>query len=149
MTNAARPGFAVVLIEKLVTSRSTILLVDEDPRRRALIGYMLKESGYHVVTAPSGKLAETLVDELASLDLVITATIMQSEGAAGIRLADYVAQHRPPVETILISHYSRELLRHIPGFNAQPNFLRWPFEAGELLAWVRRLIVKRAASHGT
>ena len=125
-----------------------IVLVDEDSGRCKTIECVLTDAGYNVIILEDTRKAERLVDAKAQFDLAIAAVLTHDRGATGIGLAEYISQHRPGTQTLLISHYSRELLRHIPGFNDQRNFLRWPCDASELLSWVRCLTGSRTATHG-
>jgi DNA-binding response OmpR family regulator len=62
-------------------------------------------------------------------------------GDSGIHLAEHIERSKRTNSTLLISHYSRDLLHLVPGFDRQRYFLPNPFKPEDLLARVRILVV--------
>ena len=115
-----------------------VLVVDEYVERRERTKNILTENGYIALTAESAEEAEALCDTKAAIDLIVTSVVMT--GDSGIHLAEHVEASDCHISTLLISHFSRDLLRMVRGFSRQPEFLPNPFTAEELLTRVRRLL---------
>lgn len=115
-----------------------ILVVDENLDRQERTKNILTENGYIVLTAESAEEAEALCDTTAAIDLIVTSVVMT--GDSGIHLAEHVEASGRHISTLMISHFSRDLLRMVRGFSRQPEFLPNPFTAEELLTRVRRLL---------
>lgn len=119
-------------------SAKVILGVDENVDRQERTKAILAEQGYIVLTAESAEEAETLCDTTEAIHLIVTGVVMT--GDSGIHLAEHVEASDRSISTLLISHFSRDLLRMVRGFSRQPEFLPNPFTAEELLTRVRRLL---------
>ena len=76
-------------------------------------------------------------------DLIICSVVMNQGGESGVHLAEHIEKSKRTNSTLLVSHFSRELLRHVPGFSRQRDFLSNPFTEEELLARVRGLIGRK------
>jgi len=116
-----------------------ILVADGDSPRLARTQEILTRAGYVVLTANSAEEAEALADTAAEFDLVICAVVLDG-GNSGVHLAEHIERSKRTVSTLLVSHYRRELLHYIPGFDQQRYFLSNPFSAEELLKRVRKLL---------
>jgi DNA-binding NtrC family response regulator len=65
--------------------RPTVMVVDDEPRVCQLLERLLREEGYHVVTAQSGQRALTLAAE-ASSDVIVLDIVMPGlDGVATLR----------------------------------------------------------------
>ncbi len=115
----------------------TIFVVDGNSERRERTEKILVDSGYAVMSASSAEEAEAIADTSIHFDLIVTAVVMDGEN--GIHLAEHIEKSQRTNSTLLISHFSRDLLQHVPGFIRQPNFLANPFSEQELLSRVRAL----------
>jgi CheY-like chemotaxis protein len=117
-----------------------ILVVDDDSQRLARTQQILTEAGYRVLSARSAEEAEALADTTAVFDLIICPVVMEGGGESGVHLAEHIERSKRTNSTLLFSHYSRDLLRHVPGFDRQRHFLSNPFSVEELLRRVRDLL---------
>ena len=81
-----------------------ILLVDDEPGIRKILGIALADYGYTVTTAKNGPEALTFVDP--SLPQIIL-TDIKMPGMDGITLLRAVKQLHPDVEVIIITHGHR------------------------------------------
>ena len=117
-----------------------ILVVDDDGQRLARTQKILTEAGYSVLSAGSAEEAEALADTEVVFDLVVCAVVMGGRGHTGVHLAEHIERSKRTNSTLLVSHYSRDLLHHVPGFDQQHHFLSNPFSAEELLRRVRDLL---------
>jgi two-component system cell cycle sensor histidine kinase/response regulator CckA len=128
-----------------------ILVVDGNSQRLSQIENILRDDGYRVLSATSAERAEALADTESVFDLIVCSVVMEPGGGdTGVHLAEHIERSKRTNSTLLISHYSRDLLHHVPGFDRQRHFLSNPFTAEELLHRVRDLLArlpdKRAAA---
>lgn len=121
-----------------VTNRQKILVVDDEPTIRELLGCVLSESGYDVTAARSGR---ECVDQVAEnvYDLVLMDLDMPDwDGRTAIKA---IHQGKPGLKVIVVSavHNTNleELLRECP------NVVGWvnkPFELDALHAEIGRAL---------
>lgn len=78
----------------------SILVVDDDPQIRKLIGTILKRAGYGVITAADGRQALREI-ESRSVDLVVCDLIMPEK--EGIETITEIRQKQPGLSIIAIS----------------------------------------------
>jgi DNA-binding response OmpR family regulator len=126
--------------QESVGKAKVILVVDDDSQRLARTQQILTEAGYRVLSARSAEEAETLADTEAVFDLIICSAVMEGGGETGVHLAEHIERSKSTNRTLLESHYSRDLLRHVPGFDRQRHFLPNPFSVEELLRRVCDLL---------
>jgi signal transduction histidine kinase len=106
-----------------------ILVVDDEPDVRSIVGDMLELEGHHVLLASSADEALALVAEAAP-DVLLTDVLMP--GMRGPELARAVVERHPDVRVVLMSSHvddDEALRRELPG----ALFLAKPF-SGEVLA---------------
>ncbi len=107
---------------------TTILVVDDDAQVRDLVSEYLRDVGYHVLEAPSGRKALCILDGTEAPALVITDVRMPE--MSGIELAAAIQQRGQPVKVIFMSGYfSAQMMRE--------PLLRKPFRLAELETMVR------------
>jgi DNA-binding response OmpR family regulator len=121
-------------------NQKIVLVVDDNVGRRDLTRRILTKGGYAVLTAHSARDGEKIADGVSTIDLIIAAVNMDG---GGIRLAEKVNASSRAISTLLISHFDPALLRELPGFSKQPEFLPNPFTPEVLLEQVRRLLHDR------
>ena len=87
-----------------VAPKKTILIVDDEPEIRKLVGAMVSQFGATVMTADSGEHALTLYkNHKGKVDLLITDVIQP--GMSGPMLADKLAELQPDMKVLYISGY--------------------------------------------
>jgi signal transduction histidine kinase/FixJ family two-component response regulator len=85
----------------------TLLLVDDEPGIRKVLGISLADSGYRVLTAQSG---ETALEMFRTHHPVIVLTDIKMPGMDGIELLKVIKAERPDTEVIMITgHGDMEL----------------------------------------
>lgn len=85
-------------------SKKTILVVDDEPEVRKLVGAVVNQSGYIALTADSGEHALTLVKKQKDpLALLITDVVQP--GMSGPMLADRLTALQPELKVLYISGY--------------------------------------------
>ena len=82
----------------------TILVVDDEPEVRKLVGAMVSRQGYNVLTADSGDHAMTLVkNQKRQIDLLLTDVV--APGMSGPMLADKLVEQQPGLRVLFMSGY--------------------------------------------
>jgi two-component system, cell cycle sensor histidine kinase and response regulator CckA len=86
------------------TEKRTILVVDDEAEIRKLVGAMVSQSGYTILTADSGEHALTLYkNNKGPIDLLITDVV--APGMSGPMLADKLTELQPDLKVLYISGY--------------------------------------------
>src|SRR5690348_3167735 len=84
--------------------KRTILVVDDEPEIRKLVGAMVSQYGATVLTADSGEHALTLYkNNKGPIDLLITDVV--APGMSGPMLADKLSALQPDLKVLYISGY--------------------------------------------
>ena len=84
--------------------RKTILVVDDEPEIRKLVGAMVARHGYNVLTADSGEHALTLVRNLKD-PIYLLLTDVVAPGMSGPVLADKLVEQQPGLRVLFMSGY--------------------------------------------
>ncbi len=116
--------------------RESILLVEDDDGVRAFAMEALRELGYRVVEASSGKAALEVLDSAPSLDLLLTDVVMPGD-YNGRELADEASRRRPGLRVLYMTGYSRDAIIRQGRLDPDVHLLGKPFSLEELAAKVR------------
>ena len=87
----------------MAESNKTILVVDDEPEVRKLVGAVVQQAGYVALTADSGEHALTLVKKQGPVALLITDVVQP--GMSGPMLADRLTALQPDLKVLYISGY--------------------------------------------
>jgi CheY-like chemotaxis protein len=92
----------------------TVLLVDDEPQMRTLLVYLLvRDGGYHVMTASSGEEALDLSRHRSErIDLLITDIDMGD--MSGIELYGHIREERPEAAVLFISAIAHGIQESLP-----------------------------------
>jgi len=119
-----------------VTSRSLILVVDDDEAARLSLQALLEHSGYRVNTFSSG---QACLDQL-SIGAQCLITDIRMPGMDGLALQAEVARRDPALSVILVTGHGDVSLA-VRGLKAGAlDFIEKPFEAGAMLSCVARAL---------
>lgn len=122
-----------------VPGYGTVLVVEDDPKVRALISRTLEDAGYTVLVAEDGRAGLELARRTdAPLDLVVTDAIMPHMGGRDL-MAELTAE-RPGLRALLVSGYASEAPDPADPLGAAIAFLAKPFTPSTLLERVRSCI---------
>ena len=125
------------------SSKSTILVVEDEAPLRVVIRKILQRGGYQVLEAQRGDEAlEIIRRHTGPLDLLLTDVIMPG-GLNGPELADHFARLRPHTPIIFMSGYTDGLLKFGELESGDPTFLQKPFTSTALLEQVRAVLENR------
>jgi two-component system, cell cycle sensor histidine kinase and response regulator CckA len=117
----------------------TILLVDDEPTLRMMVKRALKQFGYSVLEAGSGKQALAVFEESgAEIDLLLTDMVMP-EGMSGKDLAEQLKAKSPALRILYTSGYSAELVSR--RMDSQGiHFLQKPYNMRHLATAIRNCL---------
>jgi PAS domain S-box-containing protein len=119
-----------------ISTRRTVLVVEDEPALRAVTTRILERAGYHVLSAPSG--TEALELEQATterIDVLLTDVIMPE--MLGPQLAALLKDRRPDIRVIFASGFARSALEH-DEHELEGPVLQKPVSASELLSEIAR-----------
>jgi len=131
------PQLSAKVREVLGIPNRTILVIDDDPEVRGLVGQILMAAGYEVLSAADGKAGIRSVEE-NEVRLVITDLVMPNQ--EGLETIGQLRARRPGIKIVAISGaYGGAFLKAARLFGAHAA-LGKPLEPGELLRVVRELL---------
>jgi two-component system cell cycle sensor histidine kinase/response regulator CckA len=136
-----------VIPEASYASSGAVLIVDDEPDIRKLVGLILTSAGYTVFTADSGDQAiRTFKKHGNEITLLLTDVV--APGMSGPMLADQLLESQPHLKILFMSGYdaSQVVKRYVieRGFTLVPK----PFTAEQLVEAVRSAIGPPQAMHG-
>ncbi len=119
--------------------KKTILVVDDEPEIRKLVGAMVGQFGYQVLTADSGEHALTLYkNHKAPIELLITDVV--APGMSGPMLADKLTAIQPGLKVLYISGYDNTHVVQAYVVEKGHALLAKPFSVAELEQKVRGML---------
>jgi two-component system cell cycle sensor histidine kinase/response regulator CckA len=120
-------------------ARKTVLVVDDEPEIRKLVGAMVAQFGYSVMTADSGDHALTVYHHhKGPIELLITDVV--APGMSGPMLADKLTVIQPDLKVLYISGYDNTQVVQKYVVERGHALLSKPFTMEELQAKVEELI---------
>jgi two-component system, cell cycle sensor histidine kinase and response regulator CckA len=120
-----------------VAGSETILVVEDDPRLRALDERILKRYGYTVLIAASASDAiRILTEHRAPIHVVVTDVIMPGE--SGRTVGDWVARNKPKTKVIYMSGYTDDAISRHGVLEPGAQFLQKPFSPEALARKIRQ-----------
>ncbi len=119
--------------------RVTILVVDDEPEIRKLVGAMVSQLGYTALTADSGEHAATLYKRhQGPIDLLITDVV--APGMSGPMLAEKLTAMQPDLKVLYISGYDNTHVVQKYVVERGHSLLTKPFTVEDMKAKVRQLL---------
>jgi len=110
--------------------RCPVLLVEDDPEVRKVIRLQLTELGYPVVEADNGVEAQTMLEHVPDIGLLISDTVMPG-GIGGRELVQFARRLRPELPLLLITGYaSGQAIAEVQDLDVP--ILRKPFDRAAL-----------------
>jgi two-component system cell cycle sensor histidine kinase/response regulator CckA len=124
-------------------SGETILVVEDEDTVRTLAAEVLRTAGYHVLHAPDGLAALSLVAGYTErIDLLVTDVVMP--GMTGSKLAGALETVRPDMKFLFMSGFTGDASLH-EGTTTRPfSFLQKPFSPGQLAQKDREVLDLKA-----
>ena len=126
--------------------KKTILVVDDEPEIRKLVGAMVGQFGYTAITADSGEHALTVYkNQRSPLTLLITDVVQP--GMSGPMLADKLTALQPDLKVLYISGYDNTHLVQKYVVEKGHALLAKPFTVEELKDKMRELLPAAATTN--
>ncbi len=123
-------------METQLSTRKTLLIVDDDPKTLSVISGLFTHGEYHVLTASSGaKGLEQSREFKGPIDLLLSDFQMPG-GMSGVDLATAMTIDRPELKVLLMSDFAGGTLILNEGW----HYLEKPFVSAQLRALVVGLV---------
>ena len=114
----------------------TILVVEDYEELRDFSTSVLRELGYEVIEASSGRAALEVLERGREIDLLFTDVVLP-DGMSGRQLADEALRRRPELKVLFTTGYIRNAIVHNGTLNPGVHLISKPFTFEELAAKVR------------
>ena len=115
-----------------------VLLVEDDPAVRMLVGDLLADLGYGVRAVGDGREALALLPAIGRLDLIVTDVGLP--GIDGRQLADAVREQRPGLKVLFITGYAERAAVRGDFLGPGMEMIAKPFAIDTLAAKVREML---------
>ena len=120
-----------------------ILIVDDEPEVRKLVGAMVSRHGFDVISADSGEAAlQEYQKHGGPIDLLLTDVV--APGMSGPMLADRLAEKQPGLKVLFMSGYDNTSVVQRYVVERGYDLLHKPFTADELVTKVNEMISRPA-----
>jgi CheY-like chemotaxis protein len=116
----------------------TILLCEDDAIAREVIGEVLEEAGYRVVSVAGPGEALAARERDVAIDLLVSDVVLP--GMSGLRLAEALRAREPGLRVLFMSGYTEQMIADRSGLAFGEELLRKPFGNASLLVKVRELL---------
>ena len=123
-------------------ARPVVMVVDDEPELRTLLGEYFGRHGFEVRTAPEAATARALVAQAAP-DLAILDVNMPGEN--GLSLARWLRESHPRVGLVMLTTAGEAVDRIVGLELGADDYVPKPFEMRELLARVRAVLRRTSA----
>ena len=116
-----------------------VLVIDDEPTIRMLIGELLAESGYAVIEAPDGPAGLKVLQSNARIDLLITDVGLPG-GMNGRQVADAARVSRPDLKVLFITGFAENAVVGKGRLEKGMFVATKPFKMDQLAARIREII---------
>jgi len=120
--------------------RETILVAEDEEPLLETVAQVLREQGYRVLTALSGRKALKVWEESSTEIHLLVTDMMMPEGILGPELADRLKAANPRLKVIFTSGYSPGIAGKDLSLLEGRNFLLKPYHIGNLVHFVRECL---------
>jgi PAS domain S-box-containing protein len=128
-------------IETPTGAGEVVLLVEDEPSVRLLIGEVLQELGYACIEANDGQAALPILASHRRLDLMITDVGLP--GMNGRQLAEIARQHRPELKVLFVTGYAEHATTRGGFLGAGMEMVTKPFALDALAKKIRDMFATR------
>ncbi|NPD67736.1 response regulator [Acetobacteraceae bacterium] len=133
------PSVTLSLSDSAVSSGETVLVVDDEPVMRMLIGDMLRDLGFVVLEAADGAEGLRVLQATQGVDLLISDVGLPG-GMNGRQLADAARVQRPQLKVLFITGYAGSMLVGDGVLEPAMHVITKPFALDVLAAKIREMI---------
>ncbi len=120
-----------------------LLVVDDEPGLRQILGIMFKREGYEVVAAPGYRTAVEAIEQSPQPFPVVLTDLMMPDGS-GLDVLSAAKRRSPATEVILITAHSSVENAIVAMRSGAYDFVTKPFDPGELGALVAKALEKHS-----
>jgi len=122
---------------------SLILIIDDDPALRGMLGFSLESAGYEVLEADSRKQALQVLKQHAPHAVVLDMGMPPHEHTPeeGLAVLDWLANHQSPAKTIVLTGQNAQATSYLALKQGAFDFLEKPVSQEALLMSVRRAVL--------
>jgi CheY-like chemotaxis protein len=117
----------------------TVLVVDDEPTVRMLVGDTLAELGYQAIEAADGASGLKVLESDVKIDLLITDVGLPG-GMSGKQMADAARARRPNLKVLFITGYAENAAISNGHLEPGMHVLSKPFPMDKLAARIRSII---------
>ena len=117
----------------------TVLVVDDEPTVRMLVGEVLADLGYHSIEAEDGAAGLRVLNSDARVDLLITDVGLPG-GMNGRQVADAARSGRPGLKVLFITGYAENAVLSHGHLDPGMHVMTKPFAMEALATRIRELI---------
>jgi CheY-like chemotaxis protein len=117
----------------------TILVVEDNPKVRALSVARIRDLGFHVIEAVSGDDAFEQLSNDVEVDLVFSDLVMPGT-LSGYDLATKIAKAFPDLKVLLTSGYASDVVEARMPHDRSYDILHKPFRQTDLIARLQALL---------
>ncbi|MFO7602263.1 MAG: MASE3 domain-containing protein [Gammaproteobacteria bacterium] len=122
--------------DAVLGGNETLLVVEDEPALLRLASQLLREAGYHVMTATNATEALTLLRQHSYIDLLFSDIVMPGS-CSGFELAEQARQLHPQLRILLTSGFATEKVPAGTPADWLDSLLKKPYRKQELLQAVR------------
>jgi CheY-like chemotaxis protein len=123
----------------------TVLVVEDDPSVRLLIGEVLRELGYACLEAGDGQAALPLITSNIRLDLMISDVGLP--GLNGRQVAEIAREHRPDLKVLFVTGYAEHATERNRFLGPSMDMITKPFTLDALAIKIREMIGSQTAAN--
>jgi signal transduction histidine kinase/CheY-like chemotaxis protein len=129
--------------ERATSTRSSVLIVEDEEAVRYLSRVILERAGYRVFEAGTPEQAESVLSEIGPVDVLIADVMLP--GGRGPELFERLRSRYPELRVVFMSGYFDEAFPEVTQVDPAMRFLQKPFVAEALLTNVADLLVPASA----
>jgi PAS domain S-box-containing protein len=115
-----------------------VLLVEDDPSVRLLIGEVLSELGYRAIEASDANAAIKVLEGGQAIDMMISDIGLP--GMNGRQLADVAREYHPTVPVLFVTGYAENAAIRAGFLGTNMAMISKPFQVGELAAKISEML---------
>ena len=123
-----------------MSSPKTVLLVEDEPDTRELLGRALERAGYAALTAGSAADALRAVQDASNIDVVVTDVVLGTDHWGGLELMTALRRQGFRAPFVIITAYADVEKLKLALNEGASHFLEKPFRAPKLLEVIERVL---------
>ena len=123
-----------------MSSKKTVLLVEDEFDTRELLGRALERAGYSALMAENATAALSAAREVNDIDLVVTDVVLGTDSLGGLQLMTELRREGLRAPFVIITAYADVEKLKIALNEGAAHFLEKPFRAPKLLEVMERVL---------